>query len=321
MIVVTGGAGFIGSCFIRKLNDEGIRDILVVDTLGRTMKWKNLVGKQFLDIVHKTTFRQSLLAGEYGAEIESIIHLGACSATTEQDADYLLSNNYEYSKDLALYAEARNIRFLYASSAATYGAGAHGYDDGIFHLLQPLNMYGYSKHLFDLWVLRNNLDKKFVGIKFFNVFGPNEYHKGDMASVIFKSYHQVLQTGTIRLFKSYKAEYADGEQKRDFIYVKDIVGTLYQMMRYGEITGIFNLGTGHARTWNDVIHALFAALGRTPSIEYIDMPESLKNQYQYFTEATMAKLQQTRIYEPCRILEETVRDYVQEHLAKGIAHY
>ncbi len=321
MIVVTGGAGFIGSCLVKELNNRGITDILIVDRLGTSIKWKNLVEKRFADVVHKSEFRKRLLAGVYGAEIEAIIHLGACSATTESDADYLLDNNYEYSKDVAIYAEARNIRFIYASSAATYGAGEEGYSDTVFDTLHPLNMYGYSKHIFDQWVLRNGLDARFVGIKFFNVFGPNEYHKGDMASLVFKAYHQITQTGKLRLFKSYKPEYADGEQQRDFVYVNDTTGIMADMLKYGEVTGIFNMGTGKARSWNDLAHAVFTAMGRTATIEYIEMPETLRGQYQYFTQATMAKLQQTRIFKPFTELEDSVRDYVQNYLVNDIKHY
>ncbi len=320
MIVVTGGAGFIGSCLVKTLNDKGVHDILIVDALGTTAKWKNLVGKKYLDVVHKTAFRKELVEGEYGAEIEAIFHLGACSATTEQNADYLLENNYRYSCDLAEYAEARNIRFIYASSAATYGAGEKGYDDRTTDL-NPLNMYGYSKQMFDEWVLRNGLITKFVGVKFFNVFGPNEYHKGDMASVIMKSFRQVQESNIIRLFKSYKPEYADGEQKRDFVYIKDVVETLYAMLQYGEISGIYNLGTGLARSWNDLAHAVFAAMKRTAIIEHIEMPLGLRSQYQYFTEADMSKLKETRIFKPCLSLEDAVQDYVSGYLAKDYAHY
>jgi ADP-L-glycero-D-manno-heptose 6-epimerase len=321
MIVVTGGAGFIGSCLVKMLNDKGVHDILIVDALGTTAKWKNLVGKKYLDVVHKNAFHKELLEGEYGAEIEAIFHLGACSATTEKNADYLLENNYRYSRDLAEYAEARNIRFIYASSAATYGAGELGYDDHAIDNLKPLNMYGYSKQMFDEWVRRSGLESKFVGVKFFNVFGPNEYHKGEMASVTAKSFRQVQETGVIQLFKSYRTEFGDGEQKRDFIYVKDVVETLYAMFRYGELSGIYNLGTGLARSWNDLAKAVFAALERPVAIEYVEMPVGLRSQYQYFTEADMSKFKETRIYKPFISLEDAVQDYVREYLAKGYAHF
>jgi ADP-L-glycero-D-manno-heptose 6-epimerase len=321
MIVVTGGAGFIGSCLVKGLNERGIADILIVDRLGSANKWKNLVGKTFLEIVPKEVFREKLLDGDYRAEIQAIFHLGACSATTETDADYLLHNNFEYSRDLARYAEARNIRFIYASSAATYGGGEQGYNDGQFEPLVPLNMYGYSKHLFDLWVLKSGLSNKFVGLKFFNVFGPNEYHKGEMASVVFKAYQQVNSTGTIKLFKSYHPDYADGEQQRDFIYVKDVVEVMLDTLKYGEVRGIYNLGTGIARSWNDLAKAVFAAMNVPVQIEYMDMPEHLRKQYQYFTQADMAKMQQTRLYKSYTMLEDAVKDYVQTHLMAAHPHW
>jgi ADP-L-glycero-D-manno-heptose 6-epimerase len=321
MIAVTGGAGFIGSCLVKELNERGIYDILVVDRLGTGVKWKNLVGKKFASVEHKDTFRTKLLAGGYKADIEAIFHLGACSSTTETDADYLLDNNYQYSKDIALYAEARNIRFIYASSAATYGAGEQGYADTEFDTLRPLNMYGYSKHLFDEWVLRHGLDHKFVGLKFFNVFGPNEYHKGEMASLVFKAYHQILDTGVLRLFKSYRPEYADGEQKRDFVYVKDCTRVMADMLKFGEIAGIFNLGSGVARSWNDLARAVFAAMNRPMNVEYVEMPAPLRSQYQYFTQADMSKLQQTRVFAPPASLEDAVQDYVGAYLSKGMAYH
>lgn len=314
MFVVTGGAGFIGSCFLRKLNEEGITDILVVDKLGNELKWKNLLGKQISDVIHKTDFRKKLLAGDFGAEIEGIFHFGACSATTEKNADYLLENNFSYSKDLSEYAVNRNIRFVYASSAATYGDGKFGYSDEIYDVLCPLNMYGYSKHIFDIWVRKNGYDQRIVGVKFFNVFGPNEYHKGDMASVIYKAYRQVMETGKIRLFKSYHSEYADGEQMRDFIYVKDTLDVLWKMFCFGEINGIFNLGTGKARTWNDLATAIFSVIGKPLNIEYVEMPVELRAQYQYFTQANMTKLKNNRAFQPCRELEDSVSDYIQTHL-------
>lgn len=297
-----------------------VKDILVVDELGAGNKWKNLVGKHIADVVHKTAFRTKLLAGDYGANIEAIVHLGACSTTTEEDADYLLENNYEYSKDIAQYAADRNIRFLYASSAATYGNGGSGYSDAEFDALEPLNMYGFSKHLFDNWVRQNGLHTRFVGLKYFNVFGPNEYHKAGMASLVVKAYRQVVETGTIQLFKSYHPDYADGEQKRDFVYVKDAVDIMWHILKYGEIVGIYNLGTGRARTWNDLARAVFSALGKDVHIEYIDMPASLSKQYQYYTEADMTALQRTRAWQECTPLEDAVRDYVINYLDKGYRH-
>lgn len=317
MIVVTGGAGFIGSCFIASLNERGIDDILVVDEFERTEKWKNLLGKRFLDVEHKDTFRNKLLIGDYGAKIEAIVHLGACSTTTETNADYLLENNYNYSKDLALYSVDRNVRFIYASSAATYGDGSLGYDDYSVSELRPLNMYGYSKLLFDNWVLRNGFDSKFVGVRFFNVFGPNEYHKGDMASMVWRAFRQIRDNGVIRLFQSHRPDFAHGEQKRDFIYVKDCTEVLWRMLNYGEIRGIYNLGTGKARSWNDLAKAVFAALNKEVNIEYIPMPENLRPQYQYHTEAKLDKLSQTRALVDFTSLESAISDYVTNYLVNN----
>jgi ADP-L-glycero-D-manno-heptose 6-epimerase len=319
MLVLTGGAGFIGSCFLKKLNDEGIKDIIVVDHLGNDDKWRNLLGKQFTDIVNITTFRRKLLSGDYGERIETIVHLGACSTTTERDADYLLDNNYAYSRDLAEFSVQNNVRFIYASSAATYGLGENGYSDTEFSSLRPLNMYGYSKHIFDTWVLENGFEKQFCGIKFFNVYGPNEYHKGDMASMIFKAFRQIQQTGEVKLFKSNSPEFKDGEQKRDFIYVKDAVDVMWGMLQDNSISGIFNLGTGKARSWNDLANAVFKAMDKPVKINYIEMPESLKAQYQNFTEADMSSLKKTSAFKEFPSLEENVQDYVQNYLLKNIS--
>ncbi|MES2766365.1 MAG: ADP-glyceromanno-heptose 6-epimerase [Bacteroidota bacterium] len=319
MLVLTGGAGFIGSCFLKKLNDEGFKDILIVDHLGTDDKWRNLLGKSFADITDIHTFRRNLLDGAYGERIESIVHLGACSTTTERDADYLLDNNYAYSRDLAEYAVERNIRFIYASSAATYGLGENGYNDTEFENLRPLNMYGFSKHIFDLWVLKNGFEKKTCGIKFFNVFGPNEYSKGDMASMVFKAFRQIKQTGGVKLFKSNSPEYKDGDQKRDFIYVKDACDVMWTMLQENSINGIYNLGTGKARSWNDLASAVFKAMDVAPKIEYIEMPESLKSQYQNFTEANMTSLEKTSAFKKFMSLEESVEDYVQNYLIKNFA--
>ncbi len=319
MLVLTGGAGFIGSCFLKKLNDEGMKDVLVVDHLGTDEKWRNLLGKQFAEITDKNTFRRKLLSGDYGERITGIIHLGACSTTTERDADYLLDNNYAYSRDLAEYSLEKNIRFIYASSAATYGLGEHGYKDTDFKNLRPLNIYGFSKHLFDNWVLENGFEKKFCGIKFFNVFGPNEYHKGDMASMVFKAFRQIQQTSEVKLFKSNSPDYKDGEQKRDFIYVKDTCDVMWGMLQDSSITGIYNLGTGKARSWNDLANAVFKAMNLPAKIEYIEMPESLKAQYQNFTEADMSSLEKTSAFKNFLSLEESVEDYVQNYLIRNFA--
>ncbi len=251
--------------------------------------------------------------------VEAVIHMGACSSTTERDAGYLMENNFHYSCRLAEWAQRHAVRFIYASSAATYGDGSRGFsdDDEMTRALKPINMYGYSKQLFDLWVLRNGLVSSVAGIKFFNVFGPNEYHKGDMTSVIFKAFHQIRATGRVGLFKSYKPEYADGGQKRDFVSVKECVEVLWWLLEHREVNGIFNLGTGEARTWNDLIGAVFAALERPVGIDYIEMPEAIRGQYQYFTEARMDKLRAAGCPVAFAPLEETVGDYVKNHLLKA----
>ena len=309
-IIVTGGAGFIGSCLLWKLNREGITNIIVVDNLGTSDKWKNLVGKRFLDYIQKDDFL-GLLEKSVNIDVSAIIHLGACSSTTETDAAYFIKNNYEYSKSLAKWAKVNKAKFIYASSAATYGDGEVGYDDSNKTIcsLRPLNMYGYSKQLFDLWVLNNKLDREMTGVKFFNVFGPNEYHKGEMMSVVCKKYHEISQNGLIKLFKSYRDDYKDGEQKRDFIYVKDVVDVLMYFLEHPKCSGIFNLGCGTAHSWNDLARAMFSALGKRPKIEYIDMPETLRPKYQYFTEAKMNKLRRAGYKNEFTPLESAVKDY------------
>lgn len=318
MIVVTGGAGFIGSAFVAKLNAEGIGDIVVVDELESSGKWRNLVKRRYADYLHKDAFLRMVEAGRVPFPVEAIAHMGACSSTTERNADYLMENNFHYTCRLAEWAIGHDVRFIYASSAATYGDGAQGFsdDDDTCLLLRPINMYGYSKQLFDLKLLRDRIADRVAGIKFFNVFGPNEYHKGDMTSVIFKAFHQIRETGRVRLFKSYKPEYPDGGQKRDFVYVKDCVDVLWWLLNHREANGIFNLGTGNARTWNDLIGAVFAALGCPPQIEYIEMPEAIRSQYQYFTEARMEKIRAAGCPASFRPLEEATADYVKNHLLR-----
>ena len=322
MIVVTGGAGFIGSAFVWKLNQEGIDDIIIVDRLGKTDKWKNLVNLRFEDFIDKDEFGDSIDADTFSLNIDVIIHMGACSSTTERDADYLWQNNYLYTSRLAEWAIEHNVRFIYASSGATYGDGKKGFSDDHDKIseLKPINMYGYSKHLFDLRVLKNSWEDKIAGIKFFNVFGPNEYHKGDMSSLIFKAFHQIQATGKVKLFKSYLPEYTDGGQMRDFVYVKDCINVLWWLMENRNVNGIFNLGTGKARSWNDLMHAVFTAMDAKTNIEYIEIPEALRNQYQYFTEAKMNKLSDTGCPVNFSSLEESVRDYVVNYLQKSDPH-
>ncbi|MEW6352049.1 MAG: ADP-glyceromanno-heptose 6-epimerase [Thermodesulfobacteriota bacterium] len=319
MIVVTGGAGFIGSNIVKALNDRGEERILVVDRLGNSEKWKNLLGLRFLDYEHKDRFLDHVERGSWPREVRAVLHMGACSSTTEADADYLMENNYRYTRRLAeLLGQHKGMRFIYASSAATYGSGAQGYSDdhGGLVALRPLNMYGYSKQCFDLWALRSGFINHSVGLKYFNVFGPNEYHKGDMRSVVIRAYCQIKQTGGVKLFKSYRPDYLDGEQKRDFIYVKDAVALTLGFLDRPHINGIFNAGTGTPRTFKDLAGAVFAALGIEARIEYIDMPDGLEKRYQYYTAAELGKLRQAGWSEEFMSLEESVRDYVVNYLEK-----
>lgn len=319
MIVVTGGAGFIGSAFVWKLNSEGIDDIIIVDELGESEKWRNLVKRRYADYLHKDDFLRLIREERLPFNVRALIHMGACSATTERNADYLLENNYRYTCQLADWAIKQDVRFIYASSAATYGDGSRGFSDAdaVTKDLQPINMYGYSKQLFDLRLLRQRAEHKVAGIKFFNVFGPQEYHKEDMRSVVNKSFHQIREQGKVRLFKSHRPDCGDGEQQRDFVYIKDCVEVLWWLLKNREVNGIFNLGTGRARTWKDLVGAVFAALGREPEIEYIDMPPAIRDQYQYFTEAPLEKLKQAGCPLSFHTLEAAVQDYVIGYLQKA----
>jgi ADP-L-glycero-D-manno-heptose 6-epimerase len=319
MIIVTGGAGFIGSALIAALNKRQIADILVVDQLASDEKWKNLRNLSFADYVEKDDFLEMVLENKISPPIEAVFHLGACTSTTETNASYLIKNNYEYTKLLAQWATDADVRFIYASSAATYGNGSAGFsdDEGQIDKLRPLNMYGYSKQLFDLWARRTDLLKKIVGLKYFNVFGPNEYHKGDMRSFVPKAFEQINAKGKVGLFKSYKPEFKDGEQKRDFIYVKDAADMTLFFLDNPQLTGLFNIGTGIARTWNDLTKTVFAAVGKEPKIEYIEMPESIRSQYQYFTEADITKLRKAGYNKEITSLEDAIKDYVQNYLQKN----
>jgi ADP-L-glycero-D-manno-heptose 6-epimerase len=316
-IVVTGAAGFIGRNVVAELNRRGHSDLLLVDTLGSDERWKNLLGLRFDDLLSPDAFLALVESGKLG-KVESIIHLGACSSTTERDADYLMRNNYRYTRTLCEWSLKNDARFVYASSGATYGDGSQGYsdDDAATLELQPLNMYGYSKHLFDLWAIRNRLFGRIVGLKYFNVFGPHEDHKGDMRSMVTKSYEQIKRTGKVQLFKSYRPEYADGEQMRDFIYVKDAVAvTLHFAFNRGK-SGLFNCGTGKARTWKDLVTAVYAAMKLPPHIEFIPMPEQLQGKYQYFTEAEMQKLRAAGYTAEFYTLEAAVTEYITTYYEK-----
>lgn len=321
LIILTGGAGFIGSCFLEKLNQEGEKNIIVVDENDSAVKMENLQGKSYVDFVEKDEFIQKVRRADLPENIKAIFHIGACSSTTETNAEFLEKNNTEYSRILCGWALSNNVPFYYASSAATYGDGALGYsdDDELTPKLSPLNLYGKSKHDFDVWLIKNRLTNRVVGYRYFNVFGPNEYHKGDMRSLVVKAYQQIKKDGKIRLFKSYKPEYKDGEQKRDFVYIKDAVNLMYEFYKNGKVKGIFNVGTGKARTWNDLAGAIFSALGIKPNIEYIDMPEAIKDKYQYYTEADLNKLNKSGINYSFDSLENGVADYVKNYLEKDLA--
>lgn len=316
-IVITGGAGFIGSCLIKHLNDENIKNIIIFDNLGCGEKWKNLVGKRFLDLLHKD-FIFDWLVGREG-DISTFIHLGACCSTVEKDAGYLLENNYQYSVRLAEYALTHEHRFIYASSAATYGDGSLGFFDehDLLPQLRPLNIYGYSKHLFDMWLYEQHLLDRVAGLKFFNVYGPNEYHKGRMASALPKMVKDASQTGMIHLFHSSDpARFRDGEQLRDFFYIKDAVRMIASFLT-NDLCGIYNIGTGKPHSWNQLARAVAAALGMPIKIEYIPLPEDLLGKYQNYTCADMSKAAKASLLIPKYSLEEAVNDYVRNYLIAG----
>lgn len=326
-IVVTGAAGFIGSVFIQYLNEQGFHQLLLVDDFGVEEKRKNWEQKQFIKVIERQSFIAQLENGEF--EVYAIVHLGARTDTTEFNYAIHEELNLNYSKSLWNYATQKKIPFIYASSAATYGAGEHGYDDNhdIVNQLTPLNPYGVSKNEFDKWALtQSNQPLSWTGLKFFNVYGPNESHKARMASVIFHSFNQIKQTGLVKLFKSHKEGFKDGEQLRDFVYVKDLVKVigwmLHQMMSNswdGNKNGLYNLGTGKARSFYDLAANTFKAQGLAPNIEFIDMPLDIRDKYQYFTEANMAKLRAAGYTAPFYSLEDGVNDYVANYLlpAKG----
>ena len=314
-ILVTGAAGFIGSALVHELNQRGYENILVTDVLGSDEKWRNLSALKFDDYLQADELLDAI-EFDFLGRLDAIYHLGACSATTEKNGDYLIANNYRYTQRLAEWALANEARFVYASSAATYGDGAQGMDDRDENLTQyrPLNLYGYSKQLFDAHAQRRGYLSDIVGIKYFNVFGPNEWHKAEMRSLVCKAYEQIVETGKIRLFKSYKPEFRDGEQMRDFVYVKDAVAMTLHLAGTKKAGGLYNVGSGVARTWVDLGRAIFSALGREPEIEFIEMPESIRGQYQYYTCADIAKVRDTGYDAPTTTLEDAVRDYVTNHL-------
>jgi ADP-L-glycero-D-manno-heptose 6-epimerase len=317
-ILVTGGEGFIGSALVWTLNEGGQDDIIVAGFLGKSEKWKNLVNLRFEDYIEADRLL-AILDSPRLSDVSVVFHLGACSDTTETDCHYLIQNNYEYTRSLAEWSLARGKRFVYASSAATYGDGSAGMQDGNANLdrLRPLNMYGYSKHLFDVHARRRGWLDRMVGLKYFNVFGPNEAHKGEMRSVVHKAYGQIRDTGKVKLFKSAHPDYRDGEQRRDFFYVKDAVDATLHLAFTPETTGLFNLGSGRASTWIELVTPIFQELGLPIDIEFIDLPASLREKYQYYTRADITRLQATGWSGPAFSLEQAVRDYVGRYLIPG----
>lgn len=319
MIVVTGAAGFIGSAYIAQLNLEGITDILAVDNSSLAHHDALLGNKRIANFIDRHEFISLLRADKLPSAITAIFHLGACSSTTERNLEFLRETNIDYSKSVIEYCVTKNIRCIYASSAATYGDGAHGYsdDESIIECFSPLNPYGDSKQIVDLWARKNGYLSKVVALKFFNVYGPNEYFKNDMASIAWKAFNTITQTGSFSLFRSHRPDYKDGEQMRDFVYVKDCCKVMSWFLYNSNINGIYNLGSGRARSWNDLLKAIFTAMGREPKISYIDMPESLRNQYQYYTEAPIDKLRAAGYKAEIASLETGVYDYITKHLLQS----
>ncbi len=316
-VLVTGGAGFIGSALVWKLNSLGFENIVVCDRLGTDEKWRNLVPLKYADYLDADDLLSCLEGGgAIGQDISLVLHMGACSATTEKDSAYLMRNNFDFTRRLCQWSLKNGARFVYASSAATYGDGAAGMDDAMedLHALRPLNMYGYSKHLFDCWAKREGILSRIVGLKFFNVFGPNEDHKADMRSVVHKATAQIQSAGKVQLFKSHHPSYTDGGQMRDFLYVKDCVDMTLHLAQRPLAGGLFNLGSGHAKTWGDLVTPIFHALGLPVNIEFIDMPEALRGKYQYFTQAKIHRLREAGYDRELTPLAEAVDDYVRNYL-------
>jgi len=321
MIVITGGAGFIGSALLWALNERGQRNVLVVDEIDHAEKERNLGPLHYEKLIGIKDFREQLLSGDYdSAGVEAVIHLGACSDTTEQDWDYLADNNVEYSKDIIRWCADRGVRCLYASSAATYGDGSLGFSDEheLFDELKPLNLYGKSKLSVDIWARDGGYLDTVVGLRYFNIYGPNEAHKEHMRSVVAKKFEEIRQKETIELFKSYNKKYADGEQERDFMYVKDAVAVTLFLLDQPELAGVYNVGTGEARTWNDMAKAMFAALTLEPDIRYIDMPEQVREHYQYHTQADLTKLAKAGFKASFAGLEQAISDYVARYLVPDL---
>ena len=311
-ILITGAAGFIGSCLVSFLNKKGLSDLILVDDFSKTQKARNLEGKDYSAKIDRDVFLQDMDRHS----VDFVFHIGARTDTTEIDAKIFDKLNMAYSQQIWAYCTANNIPFLYASSAATYGGGEHGFDDTAdIAPLAPLNPYGDSKQNFDIWLLQqDNAPPFWAGLKFFNVFGPNEYHKDRMASVILHAFDQIKENGSLKLFESHNPLYAHGGQIRDFIYVKDLLNLIWFWYETKEQSGIYNAGTGKARTFNDLGRAIFAAVDKTPQINYIPTPKDIRDKYQYFTEAKMEKTRQAGYDKPFYDLEDAVKDYVQNYL-------
>ena len=318
MLVITGGAGFIGSAIAQELNSKGRIDIIIVDDIDHPEKDKNIASIKYQKLLGKNSFLEKILDRSIES-IDVIIHMGACSSTTETDENFLKENNYDYTCHLATFALERDIRFIYASSAATYGNGKKGYSDDQSKLktLKPLNLYGESKHKFDLWADSQGVLDRIVGLKYFNIFGPNEYHKENMRSLVQKGFVQIQEKNKISLFKSYRKEYQDGEQERDFLYIKDAVSMTLYFLDQPKICGIFNVGAGQARNWNDLAKSIFKAMGRVPQIEYVSMPGKIIQQYQYHTCAEIQKIRDAGYTKSIKSLEEGITDYVKNYLVSN----
>lgn len=317
--IVTGGAGFIGNNIVIELNNRGFEDIVIVDELNHDEKQNNLSGVAFVEYLDKSAFRAMMNDGKL-APADTVFHMGACSSTTETNEAFLTDNNFNYTRELCEWCLSNNTRFIYASSAATYGDGTLGYSDAdsVTPTLKPLNLYGNSKQMFDVWALKNSFLDRIVGLKFFNVFGPHEDHKQDMRSVINKAYSQILTTGELKLFKSYVPEYDHGKQERDFVFVKDAVDVCMHFYENRETSGIFNCGTGKARTWVDLANSVFKAMKLDPKIDFVEMPEEIRDKYQYHTQADITKLRNAGYTREFTSLEEGARQYVQDYLSKKV---
>lgn len=321
-IIVTGAAGFIGSCVVRHLNDRGYENIYAVDNIAETEKWKNLRNKKYIEYIPREFFYNRLERGDFN-DVSAVIHMGACSSTTEKNFDYLWVNNVVFTRTLWEFCTEKNIQFIYASSAATYGDGMQGFDDEkSIDILLPLNGYGYSKQVFDQWA-QKQFEKPLqaVGLKFFNVYGPNEYYKGSMASMVFHGFGQIKKDGHIRLFRSMNPQYSDGGQLRDFVYVKDVCKVIMFFLDNPDISGLYNVGTGRAQSFAELAEAVFVALDIKPDIRYIDMPEHLVSKYQYYTQATLSKLRAAGYTDDFCDVKTGVKDYVCNYLDREYANY